>query len=212
MKTAIISVELRSLSRSFYISLSTALVEISFLILCTQIPSLIIYQLINSFFHLFTAVLIPELAHRLREVDMDSSFINENSIHFSVSKNALVLSLKLNKCVLQRVASFPVSNQVARGYFAKSRKNKFKVLLLRDWIEFANEKHIFWRLHISVWQILQNCQNICLGLCLCLLHFFLNLLLTFPFHDLVKVDIIIQKIVVSFFNRWRSRWLPYQSF
>ena len=70
---------------------------------------------------------------------MNSAFIDKRTLHFHVCLHALVLTFKFNKCVLKTIPSFPVFNYFTTFYLAEAAKNQLQVLLLRNWVKFADK-------------------------------------------------------------------------
>ena len=82
---------------------------------------------------------------------MYTSLVNQYSVHFQVSLDAAFFSLEFYKSVLEADTCFPISNDIARFYFAKAGEDEFEIMFLSHGIEFANEKNILWRFDVSIW-------------------------------------------------------------
>lgn len=67
--------------------------------------------------------------YTLRKVDMDSVIVYQNTLHFEIRLLTIFLVLKLNKCVLQAIASASISDNFTREYLSKATKNKLQVLI-----------------------------------------------------------------------------------
>lgn len=108
------------------------------------------------------------LGYRLREVDMDAPVVNEDIVHFKIGCLARFLIFKLHKGVLQRVACLSISYHFAAFNNAKATKYDLQIVVRGHGIEFANEEYVFWRRHISIWQIAHDFQycGTCFGLAL----------------------------------------------
>jgi hypothetical protein len=84
--------------------------------------------------------LVPNLGNTLTKVDLYSSIVNKRVVHFEVCLNSLFLFGKLNKGILKRISSSTVSNDLCVDLFVETRKDEFQILILRDWIEFADKQ------------------------------------------------------------------------
>lgn len=94
-----------------------------------------------------------ELLKTLREIDMDSAFVDEGSFHFKVGFLARLFSFEFNEGVLQGFTGFPISDNFATCDDTETRKDEFEVAFLSDFVELADEEDILWWLHVSIWDI-----------------------------------------------------------
>lgn len=63
--------------------------------------------------------LFPDVRHRLTEVDLDATVVDEHVVHFEVGGLAGLVVVVPDKRVAQRVACLVVADDVARRYVAK---------------------------------------------------------------------------------------------
>jgi hypothetical protein len=56
---------------------------------------------------------VDSLGYGLREIDMDSSIINENVVHLEISLFTLLRRLKLHESVAQRITSLLITDDLA---------------------------------------------------------------------------------------------------
>lgn len=77
-----------------------------------------------------------------------------------------ILSLvKLYKCILQGICRLLVTDDLATHNSSKSREYQFQVLVPSDWIEFADEKNIFWWPNICKRQVTDHFKRQSRGRC-----------------------------------------------
>jgi hypothetical protein len=96
----------------------------------------------------FLIVLVPHFCHTLAEIDLDSSIINESTVHFEISFHALFFARKLTKCVLQRGARIGIANNFHFYIWVKPRKYQFQIFILCDWIQLAHKQDFLGCLYI----------------------------------------------------------------
>lgn len=74
---------------------------------------------------MFTAMeLVPQFRHRLRKVDANSSIIEQAAVHLLVRQLSLFRLFEFDKCVLQRSAGLPISDDLAAQKLAESTKRQ----------------------------------------------------------------------------------------
>ena len=101
-------------------------------------------------------MLVPQLGYRVAEVNFDPSLVNQRPIHFTVCENTSILSIILNKRILQRVISFPISDHITLQHFAKSWEYNLEVVRLSHGVQLAHKKYIFGGLDVSLGQVIEN--------------------------------------------------------
>ena len=112
--------------------------KVSFL-LFLSFSLLLVHYLFCSVSYLVFSMLIPLVRNRLWKVNMDPTLINQDTIHFKIRLNTCFFGLILDECVLQRVLSLPVPHYLALLYWSKPRENHLQIMLLSDWVQFANK-------------------------------------------------------------------------
>ena len=118
------------------------------------IRSLLHDKVLSFLWKLLSPMLVPQFSNWVAEVYFDSPFVNECSVHFAVGKYACVFCFEFDESVLQRVACFPIPNNLTGHYPTKSRKDNLKVVRLRYWIQLAHEQYVFWWLDVCLGQII----------------------------------------------------------
>jgi len=76
---------------------------------------------------------------------MNSMIVNEHILHLEIRALRVPLVAVLYECVLQRVARPLVPNHLAAQQCPEPAENERERLIVRDGVEFADEKHILRR-------------------------------------------------------------------
>ena len=63
---------------------------------------------------------IPFLSNTLREINFNPSIINQGIIHFKICFSACLLSIKFNKCILERIPRISITYNFSFGIGIKS--------------------------------------------------------------------------------------------
>lgn len=72
----------------------------------------VLYNGLSLVLKCLTMVLVPQFTNTVAEIYFDSTLINKDVVHTTVSHNALVFSFELHECKLKRISSFPVSDHL----------------------------------------------------------------------------------------------------
>ena len=80
-------------------------------------------NLVSSLFQILSSISIPKFSYWLRKVNMNSSFINEYSIHSLIGSNARLFCFKFNEGILERIPCLPISYHFTTFNWTKSREN-----------------------------------------------------------------------------------------
>ncbi len=150
------------------------LTQIDALVLGAQ---LIILLLLQSLLGVSPLLLVPQLAHTLAEVDMDSPVINETVVHFEVGLFTGSDCHELDEAIAERASRLPVPDDLATLDLSEATEYGLQVLVSGDRVEFADEQHIVGRLDVRVRQVIEHLQHDLLTLQLVFSGLFQELLL-----------------------------------
>jgi hypothetical protein len=93
-------------------------------------------------------VLVPHFCHTLTEIYLDTSIVNESTIHFEISFHALFLGGEFDKGILQGGARIGVADNFNLDIGIEPRKYQLQVFIFCNWIQFAHKQDFLWCLNV----------------------------------------------------------------
>ena len=99
--------------------------------------------------------------HRLREVNVDSTVVDQNIIHFEICVFARFLLIEFNECILQGVTGSFVTNHLTVFDFSKAAEDDLQIVVSCDRVKFTNKENIFGRCNVSIGNVANNLQYCC---------------------------------------------------
>lgn len=98
-------------------------------------------------------------ADTLREVDPDPAIVDEDVLHFEICALGVVLFVKLDEGILQRIACLLVSDHFTRKNLAEARKDKLEIVAARYGIELTDEQDVLWWSNVCERQIADHLER-----------------------------------------------------
>jgi hypothetical protein len=93
-------------------------------------------------------VLVPYFCHTLTEIYLDTSIVNESTIHFEIGFHALFLGGEFDKSILQRDARSGVADDFNLDIGIEPRKYQLQVFIFCNWIQLAHKQNFLWCLNV----------------------------------------------------------------
>lgn len=95
----------------------------------------------------------------LGEVHPNPPIIHQHILHLEVRALGVVLLVKLDERILQRIARLLILDHFARENLAKARKDELQIVAASHRVELTHEEDVFGRANFGKWQIADHLER-----------------------------------------------------